>query len=240
VKGAGQITSTVFSVPGRSLGAWKEQLASEGIEVRDETPRFGEDAISFRDASGLTFELVATDRDGRPGLTNETVKSDTAIRGLHSVTFSIRSPRETLDFLTGFLGFEIAGEAKGRTRLSVNKDEPGRTIDVLHAPDAVQAINGLGTVHHVALEVADAEEQLRIREALLKRGHQVTPVRDRQYFTSIYFREPGGVLLEIATSGPGFLIDEELADLGRGLKLPPWEEPARRQIEAGLPEVQYT
>jgi len=240
VKGAGQITSTVFSVPKDSLEWWKEELGSRDIAIREDEPRFGEEVITFNDPSGLEFELVATDRDSRTGWTRDAKNTDTAIRGLHSVTLSIRSPRETLGFLMGFLDFEVAGRAPGRTRLVVNKDEPGRTIDVLDAADAVQAINGLGTVHHVALAVPDADEQLRIREALVKRGHQVTPVMDRQYFTSIYFREPGGVLLEIATAGPGFLIDEDLSDLGRHLKLPPWEEPNRQKIEEGLPKVQYT
>jgi glyoxalase family protein len=240
VKGAGQITSTAFSVPSKSLGDWKKRLVSHGIAVESAGQRFGEDAIACTDPSGLNFEIVGTDRDDRPAWTKPGEDEAVAIRGLHGVTLSIRSPRPTIEFLTGFLGLRISGDDNGRTRVTTADGEPGKSIDILHTPDAPQAINGLGTVHHVALAVADADEQLRIREALVKRGHQVTPVMDRQYFTSIYFREPGGVLLEIATAGPGFLIDEDLSALGRGLKLPPWEEPNRTEIEAGLARVQYS
>ena len=110
---------------------------------------------------------------------------------------------------------------------------------MLHAPDAPQAINGLGTVHHVAMSVDGGEAQLAARDKLLRLGLQVTEVHDRQYFKSIYFREPGGVLYEIATRGPGFLIDEQLQDLGGELKLPPWKEPHRKEIEKHLPDITY-
>src|SRR6185436_13284069 len=122
------------------------------------------------------------------------------------------------------------------TRLGVGTgDEPGKTVEILHAPDAPDAKNGLGTVHHVAFAVDSALDQVKKREELLQMGWKVTEVLDRQYFTSIYFREPGGVLYEIATIPPGFAIDETVPELGRGLKLPPWEEPRRAQIEATLP-----
>ncbi len=137
------------------------------------------------------------------------------------------------------LGFEIVNEMEWRIRVDVNGVEPGKTIDVAHSPDADTALNGLGTVHHVAMAVSDAAEQLRFRAELLRFGCKVTEVRDRSYFQSIYFREPGGVLVEIATIPPGFTLDEPLAALGRDLKLPPWEEPNRRIIEAGLAMVHY-
>ena len=116
---------------------------------------------------------------------------------------------------------------------------PGKTIDIVHAPNAEAARNGLGTVHHVAMAITDGAEQLRLREEIVRRGITVTPVMDRQYFTSIYFREPGGVLFEVATLRPGFAIDESVADLGRGLKLPPAAEANRAAIEAALPAVRY-
>ena len=238
-KGAGQVTSTHFSVPKGTLSEWRSRISERGIVVNDEAPRFGEAAISCVDPSGLVFELIETERDNRTPWMGSDVGPELAIHGIHSVGFTVHSPKETVDFLVGFLGFEVGGEDANRTRLMINGGNPGRAIDVIHKQDAPPAINGLGTVHHVALAVADAEEQLRIREALVTRGHKVTPVMDRQYFTSIYFREPGGVLLEIATAGPGFLIDEEIGALGRLLKLPPWEEPDRPAIEAGLPKVRY-
>jgi glyoxalase family protein len=139
--------------------------------------------------------------------------------------------------MTEVLGFEIVNEAPDRTRLAVNGDAPGRVIDVIHAGDAPRGVNGLGTVHHVAMAVGDADEQLRMRAELVRWGAQVTEVLDRQYFRSIYFREPGGVLFEIATVPPGFTVDETLPCLGQDLKLPPWEEPHRAHIEAVLPRL---
>lgn len=236
-KGAGQITATSFSVPAGSLDYWKQRLRGASLAVTDVAPRFGEAALSFGDPSGLVIELVATDRDDRtPRVTNE-VDAASAIRGLHSVTLTIRSPARTLALLTDVLGFEVVGEAASRTRLAVNGDAPGRTLEIVHAPDAPPAINGLGTVHHVAFAISDADEQLRMRAELIRLGLQVTEVRDRQYFRSIYFREPGGVLYEIATVPPGFTVDETLPCLGQDLKLPPWEEPHRAEIEARLPKV---
>jgi glyoxalase family protein len=137
------------------------------------------------------------------------------------------------------MGFAIVDEDAGRTRLAVNGDRPGHLVDVLHTPDAVPAANGLGTVHHVAFAVASDEDQLLMRAELLRLGLHVTEVRDRQYFHSIYFREPGGVLYEIATIPPGFTVDEDVASLGCGLMLPPWEEPKRAGIEAGLEKVRH-
>jgi glyoxalase family protein len=237
-KGAGQITVTSFSVPSVSLGWWKNRLQSRGIAVQDAPPRFGEQSIQCIDPSGLSIELVASDRDRRQPWARD-VGADTAIRGLHSVTMTIASPADTIAFMKDLLGFKVTDEIKGRTRLSVNGDEPGKVIDIVHAPDAPRAKNGLGTVHHVAMAVPAADDQLQMREKLLKAGARVTEVRDRQYFQSIYFREPGGVLFEIATVRPGFEVDEPAAWLGRDLKLPPWEEPNRSEIEAGLDAIVY-
>ena len=141
--------------------------------------------------------------------------------------------------MTRLLGYTVVDRADVRFRLVVNGGGPGRTIDVTEHPEAVLAINGLGTVHHVAMAITTAEEQLALRAALIRYGSKVTEVRDRCYFQSIYFREPGGVLFEVATIAPGFTVDEELSSLGRGLKLPPWEEPNRASIEPMLPTVSY-
>ncbi len=238
-KGAGQVTVTSFSVPSGTLGSWQTRLRDRGIHVADPTSRFGEEALVFRDVSGLDFELVANDRDRRPPWTAGALSANEAIRGLHSVTMTVRSRERTLELMTRLLGFTVGNEMEGRTRVAVNGDEPGKTIDIVEAPDAGAAINGLGTVHHVALAIATPEEQLQLREELIRFGCKVTEVRDRQYFQSIYFREPGGVLLEVATVRPGFTIDEALPCLGQDLKLPPWEEPHRASIEAGLAKVTY-
>src|SRR5262249_38494923 len=156
-------------------------------------------------------------------------------RGIHSVSLTLSDPDRSAALLTDRLGFTIEQIEGNRTRASVRPGGAGHSLDLVRTPDAPRAINGLGTVHHVAMAIGTQKEQLEAREMLLSSGLKVTEVRDRQYFTSIYFREPGGVLYEIATSGPGFSVDEPLADLGRSLKLPPWEEPHRSEIELKLP-----
>jgi glyoxalase family protein len=237
-KGAGQITVTSFSVPAGSLGRWSARLRDRGYPVADAPPRFGEESILVTDPSGLGIELIANDADIRTPWTADGVDEKSAVRGLHSVSLSVREPRRTVDFMREMLGFEVVNEIEGRIRVAVNGGGPGKCMDVVAAGDAGWAKNGLGTVHHVAMAIATEDEQLTLREELVGRA-QVTPVRDRQYFKSIYFREPGGVLFEVATMQPGFPVDEPVAELGRGLKLPPWEEPHRAEIEAQLPNVRY-
>ena len=235
--GSGQITVTSFSIPSPSLGYWKDRLRERGVTVKDAAPRFGEESVLCVDPSGLVIELVATAGDDRQAWRGGDVAPDAAIRGLHSVTMTIPSPAPTIDFMTRLLGFEVADQMEGRTRLAVNGGGPGKTMEIVIPETFVMAKNGLGTVHHVAMAVASASEQLDIRRELLRLGHRVTEVLDRQYFQSIYFREPGGVLFEVATIPPGFEVDEPLDRLGQALKLPPWEEANRPAIEAGLPSV---
>jgi glyoxalase family protein len=245
-KGAGQVTLTSFSVPLGALDFWRAWLGARAVAVTDVTPRFGEPAIRFSDLSGLVFELVATDRDGRaPWLpaAHPDLDAASAIRGLHSVTMVVRDPAKTLELMTGLLGFQVVETSENRIRVGVNGGGPGRTIDIARDPEADPAVNGIGTVHHVAIAmggpVSDGgeAEQLQLREELIRYGCKVTEVRDRCYFKSIYFREPGGTLIEVATVAPGFTADEGVADLGRGLKLPPWEEPHRAGIEQALVPV---
>jgi glyoxalase family protein len=237
--GTGQVTATAFSVPEGSLDFWRARLRAHGRDVQDLPPRFGEDTILVIDPSGLAIEVIGTERDRRTPWVTPDVVPPAAIRGLHSVTLTVAAHPPTVEFMATALGFRVAGEqpADGRVRLVTGGDGPGHVIDVLAAPDAPIGVNGLGTVHHVAMAVATGEEQRRLREQLILAGARVTEILDRQYFQSIYFREPGGVLFEIATAGPGFAIDEPLHRLGADLKLPPWEEASRAEIEAGLPKV---
>jgi glyoxalase family protein len=151
----------------------------------------------------------------------------------------VREAGPSVDFLTEALGWKVVAHSSNRTRLCVGGDRPGHLIDVIEDRDAKTAVNGLGTVHHVAMAIGTPEEQIAAQHELAARGVGVTEVRDRCYFTSIYFREPGGVLYEIATMKPGFAVDEDPAQLGRGLKLPPWEEQYRASIEAHLARVTY-
>jgi glyoxalase family protein len=236
VHGEGQITATSFSVPPGSLGFWSNRLRERGRRIREEPSPFGEEAIVFSDPSGLTIQLVEAP-DRRPPWAGGEIAPKDSVRGLHSVTLTVAAPAATVALLTGVLGFELTEEREGRIRLGVNGAEPGKTIEILHGTGASRARNGIGTVHHVALAIDGLDQQLQLREELLGRGFGVTDVLDRQYFQSIYFREPGGVLLEVATTSPGFTVDEALPALGRELKLPPWEEPHRATIERGLPRL---
>lgn len=238
--GAGQVTSTSFSVPAGALPAWKARLEAHGVAAEDALARFGEASLACTDRSGLRFALVAAGGDPRAAWTGGGVGDGAAIRGLHSVTLTVRSPQPTVHLLTTLLGWRVVDEAESYVRLSAGDGAPGRMIDIRHDEAAEPAVNGLGTVHHVALAISTLDEQTRLRRELIEYGCTVTEIRDRCYFTSIYFREPGGVLLEVATVGPGFTVDEDVRDLGRSLKLPPWEEPHRPDIERALPPVSLT
>lgn len=237
LKGAGQVTATAFSVPEGSLDFWKERLAGRA-HVEETRPRFGEQSIVVTDPSGLAIELVATARDTREAWTGGGVDPDAAIRGLHSVSMVVNAPQRTVELMSDLLGLQKVDEADRRIRMGTGSAAPGQTVDVVHDPDAPRAANGLGTVHHVAFAIGSEEEQLALRDELIDRNIDVTKVMDRQYFKSIYFREPGGVLFEVATVAPGFTFDEPLPCLGQDLKLPPWEEPNRGVIEAGLPPIE--
>ena len=239
VKGAGQVVTTSFSVPKAAIDFWRARLEDDGDEPQDVGTRMGDDTIAIVDPSGLWLELVGTNDDPRAPWTGKGVGAAHAIRGLHSVTMVVRALGPTRDLMTGVLGFQVVDQEGARTRFAAGGRAPGHYIDVVERADADPAVNGLGTVHHVAMAIKTAEEQLTLRQELLQRGLSVTDVRDRTYFQSIYFREPGGVLFEVATTQPGFTIDEDLKTLGRDLKLPSWEEPQRAEIEAGLDPVEY-
>lgn len=238
-KGSGQIITTAFSVPTGSLGYWRSRLEEQGIRVHDREPRFGASVIACSDPSGLDIELIESGNDHRAPWTGSDVVEKVAIRGIHSLTMSIESPDATVRVLLDLLGFADAGTDGNRMRFGLGDGAPGKVVDLLHEPDAPRGLNGMGTVHHVAFSIPTGEGQLELREKVLRHGLNVTDVRDRKYFTSIYFREPGGVLFEVATAGPGFVVDEDEASLGQSLKLPDWNEADRREIESLLPEVKH-
>jgi glyoxalase family protein len=236
-KGEGQIEATAFSVPSGSLDFWRRRLGERGVAVEDVPLRFGEEAMTFSDPSGLVFELVAGRGDSRAPWTGSGIAAEVAIRGLHGVTLVLGRPERTVELMTEMLGFAVVGEAEGRVRLAVNGNGPGKFIELRYGTGAGPAKNGLGTVHHVAMAIGSGDRQRELRQGLLAEGYEVTEVLDRRYFQSIYFREPGGVLFEVATVAPGFSVDESPARLGCALKLPPWEEGNRPAIESGLPAV---
>jgi glyoxalase family protein len=238
-RGNGQATTTSFSVPETSLGWWKDHLDKLGITASRVQTRDQEEALSFRDPDGLAISLIAHPQgDPRDPWDNGSVPAEHAIRGLHSVTLSVDQEDATAGLLTDDLGLHFDSQQENRIRFAAGDGGPGSLVDVLVTPKAPRGLVAGGTVHHVAWRVPDEATQVAWREELVSRGIRVTDILDRQYFRSIYFREPGGTLLEIATDNPGFSIDEPLLELGCTLKLPPWLEPSREQIEATLPKLQ--
>jgi glyoxalase family protein len=235
--GTGQVSVTGFAIPSGSMGYWIERLASHDVSFDGPTERFDEAAISLRDPDGVTLELVETARDDRPGWSNGDVPLEYSVRGFHQATLSLEGYERTAELVSGALGLQKTGEAANRFRFAAGDGAPGTILDLLCEPGRGRGSMGAGVVHHIAFRAATDQAQLALRTELAKHGRDVTPVLDRQYFRSIYFREPGGVLFEIATDAPGFLIDEPAAELGTHLKLPSWIESQRARIEARVAPI---
>jgi glyoxalase family protein len=238
--GTGQVTATPFAVPEDSLVYWTERLVEHGIRFEQPEKRFGETVLAFRDPDRLAVELVAQPgRDGTVDPWKESpVPPEHAIRGIAGVTLSVRSAEATTDFLVHLLGFEKNEEENGRRRY-LTMGSGGSFADILERPDRAVGQTAVGTVHHVAWRAPNEETQKVWREEIASRGFDITPLLDRKYFRSVYFREPGGVLFEIATDPPGFAVDEDKEHLGESLELPPWLEKDREWIEQALPPI-YT
>jgi glyoxalase family protein len=236
--GNGQATTTSFSVPEASIGWWKQHLTGGGVETSQIRNADNEETLTFRDPDGLELALVAHPQgDPRDPWDTKLVPAEHAIRGLHSVTLSVSREDATAGMLTDGLGLSFSSQDSNRLRFAAGEGGPGALVDVLVTPDAPRGLVAAGTVHHVAWRAPDEPTQAAWREELVDKGVQVTSILDRQYFRSIYFREPGGTLLEVATDEPGFAIDEPLLELGRALTLPPWLEPKREDIVAMLPKL---
>ncbi|MEV2276934.1 ring-cleaving dioxygenase [Nocardiopsis sp. NPDC049922] len=241
--GTGQATTTTLSVPEGSLGWWADHLAALNVAATRPTERAEEDVLALRDPDGLLIELAANadphDTDPWDG---GAVPVERAVRGIRSVTLTERDAEETARMLGDRLGFRLVDEFGDRLRFRTGAATPGvgTIVDVMADPGAERGLVAAGSVHHVAYRAPDRTAQDAWRLALTREGVDVTEVRDRCYFTSIYFNEPGGALLEIATDGPGFDVDEPLLELGRALRLPPWLEPDRESIERRLPGMGET
>ncbi|MDP1836539.1 MAG: ring-cleaving dioxygenase [Chlamydiales bacterium] len=237
-KGKGQLTVTSFSVHEGALDYWIKRLGKLGIKHEDPQQRFEDDLfIYLEDNDGLGLELVFNKRDNRQGFTNGNIPLEHAIKGFYGITLSEEGYEKTAGLLTTKMDHDLILEKGNRFRYSAS-GKPGDFVDVLCNPEAFVGQGGSGTIHHVAFATANESTQLQAREKLAKSGLNVTPVLDREYFHSIYFREPGGVLFEIATVPPGFVVDEDLTHLGEKLKLPPWLEQHRKIIEQALPPIQ--
>ncbi|MGM0580199.1 MAG: ring-cleaving dioxygenase [Bacteroidota bacterium] len=232
--GSGQVFETVFSVPENSLSFWEERLKSNGINF-SKVQNFGKDKLQFKDPSGLNIAIIEDADDKRsPAWKTKEISKKENIMGIHHVVLAIAEVQETLKFLEVF-GYEETAREGDFVQLNSSIGGAGNSLVVMDADDLPKGKNGIGTVHHVAHRVEKLEDSLKIREYLVnKLGLKVTEVKDRKYFESIYFRIPGGVLFEVATEGPGFMVDESNEELGSSLKLPDWQEPNRAKIEAGL------
>lgn len=233
--GAGQAQVAAYSIPSASLEYWLNRLESYDIDINGPTERFGETVIEFDDPDGITLALVASPDapDGNPWR-DSPVPTEHQLRGFHSVTLAVNGFDPTADVLTEGLGYEFEAEEDGRNRYRSATDGPGSIIDLVETNRPRGQI-GTGTVHHVAYKAEDINELEQWREHLSDRSLKVTKIIDREYFHSIYFREPGGVLFEIATLEPGFTVDEDQDDLGMNLALPDWLESEREEIESRLP-----
>jgi glyoxalase family protein len=238
-RGNGEVGATAYTIRPQSAGYWRERLAAHGVHTGEKLERFGAEVIPFQDPDGMIVELIidegpATVQTWADG----PIPAEHVLRGFHSATLWVGDAGPTAELLTNELGCTFAGQEGSRFRFHAAGNDIGATIDLLERPGELYGRLGAGSVHHIAYRTVDDAEQLEYQSALRQAGHNVTPVQDRQYFHSIYFRAPSGVLFEIATDAPGFLYDEPVDQLGTHLKLPPWLEPNRERISSMLPAIQ--
>jgi len=239
-QGTGQVAVTSFAVVPSALGFWIERLLAHGIKYEGPKKRADdEQVVAFKDHDGLLVEIVAHESaEARPAWSDAPgISRDRAIHGFHSVTLWEEQGADTERVLTDILGFRGVREESGTRRFAAGDGGAGTLVDIRTIGGFVSGQPGAGTVHHVAFRVEDDAAQLAVRSRVMQGGYQPTPVIDRDYFHSVYFREPGGVLFELATDAPGFAIDEPVERLGEQLKLPKQYEPHRSEIEAVLPRI---
>lgn len=236
--GVGQAATTTFSIPKGSVDFWLKRLDHFEIKRKEPQQRFDEVVIYFEDWDGLGLELIANDRDVRAPFSYGSIPLEHAIRGFYSVELWENTYERTEALLVNQLDHEFVAEAGPRRRYSTSaQGTPGQIIDVVWDAQKQFGAGGSGTVHHIAFDTPSDADQFSVRERLMNIGMHPTQVLDRQYFHSIYFREPGGVLFEVATTPPGFTYDEEVKHLGESLKLPSWEEHRREYIEKLLAPI---
>ena len=236
-EGSGLTTATSFSVPATSLGFWSKHLAGLNIDWSWGKDSSGYDLIEVRDYDGMRLQLVGTVGDSRSGWDGvANIPAEHAVRGLHSVELSQIQIDPTAGMLQNLLGMSLSSESSGKANFQMAEGASGTKVEILGGVGN-HGLQAGGTVHHVAFRAPDLTTMELWQQELMNKGVAVTEIKDRQYFKSIYFREPGGVLFEIATDDPGFDTDEPLLELGKKLKLPPWLEPSRDQIQQSLTEI---
>ena len=239
--GPPQVTVTAFAVPLGAIDYWSKRLKEQGVELKAGVDRFGERVLGFSDPDGMQLEIVSSvevvEPKGQPWAKGS-VPVEQAIRGFHSVTISEEGYENTAKLLAEVMGFKSIGSEQNRFRYRAGTDDGfASTVDLLCVPDAHHGGMGAGVVHHVAFRTKDDAQQKAWHKEIAGKGFNISPVMDRTYFHSIYYREPGGVLFEIATNNPGFTVDEPAEKLGTKLRLPPWLERDRAAIERAVPPV---
>jgi len=236
--GAGLGVEIALAIPTGSIDYWRQRLADHGAKLSGEEIRRGERVLTLSDPHGQQLALVETgDEREFEAWPRSPVPAERQVRGLHAVRVWEHSLAQTASFLTDVLEFSSYGEENGWHRFGVGGGGSGKHIEIREMPDQPRGAWGVGTMHHVAWRVADETVELKLRERIAKAHRRPTEVIDRFWFKSVYFLEPGGVLFELATEGPGFTADEEPEHLGEQLVLPPWLEPQRQAIESALPAL---
>lgn len=235
--GRGMVNTTAFSVDLNGLDFWIQRLEKAGIAYKHPQQRMeGEVFVYLEDGDGLGLELVFNESDSRQGFETQDIPREWAFKGIHHVELWLDSLERTTAILTQLLDLHIVSESSQRIRLGA-ADKTTEFVDLIAIPEIAQGRSGRGTVHHIALATNNLQNQRTLKNKLESLGINVSEVKDRKYFSSIYFREPGGVLFEIATSGPGFSVDEDPVSLGESLMLPPQFEGQREKLKQILPEL---
>ncbi|MCA1919084.1 MAG: ring-cleaving dioxygenase [Flavobacterium piscis] len=237
-KGSGMATEIGYSVPKGSLDFWQKRFEQYNVIYNKPAEKFGEKYLTFLDPDGLKLELIESKTgDNRKGWETGEVKADVATKGFHNITLTLNDIKPTVAILTEIFGYKLIDQDVNRYRYATDAVENAAIVDLVELADEKRGLNANGTVHHVAFRVKNDEILMHFREKIEAYGLSITPQIDRQYFHSLYFREPGGVLFEIATDNPGFTVDESLEELGQNLKLPAQYESQRASIENHLVKI---
>ena len=236
--GTGMATDIGYSVPANSLTFWEDRFKRFNVKHGQLQEKFGEQLLPFQDPDGLNLEMiVAANKDNRKQWSTSEVNEDVAIKGFHNITITVRGITGTASILTDIFGYRLLKQDGNRYRFITEAIDSAAIVDIIEAPTLAQGRNAAGTNHHVAFRVKDDNILMEFREKIVQKGMNITPKIDRDYFFSLYFREPGGVLFELATDNPGFTKDETVEQLGSSLKLPKQYEGSRSRIESVLPKL---
>jgi glyoxalase family protein len=234
-RGAGMATEIGYSVPKGSLEWWKQRFDDKNVIFNNIAEKFGTRYLTFLDPDGLKLELIETDEtDNRKPFETDEVKANVATKGFYNVTLTLNDAKPTAAILTNVFDYKLIAQEGNRYRYATDAIATANIIDIVELPNENHGLGANGTIHHIAFRVKDDATQMALREKIEALGLHITPQIDRNYFHSLYFREPGGVLFEIATDNPGFTVDEPVEELGKNLKLPVQYEPQRKKIEAHL------